>query len=593
MPLTNLVKGIMNIIGVCPVQLNENMWEVINVCEFLNKLWEENEVERRISPEVILQFYGVKNLFASGGAYFSASSTRPLFFDLNSAGRIWNDNVKGPSSNMKRKKSLLDFVAQEQIKLEAVLKELGISIKKSSGKGDLPRSVGGEGRACEGEGRAREEGYSKAEVSDIMVDTYVEGDEAYEVEGAVVRVMDRLDGISSQMELKELCLIIKDLENELTKDKDASTFLLSSQAKLQVAVLKAINKAESAKDDKNMKDNIEFMSRTNSLMKWQEARHKRIVVTAQAREFMANLPPAVEGSVANLPTAEKDHLALLDVKGFYFFLYGQAKQALKNLIMRTPSLKTDYKIIGLCEHHCNKQLQAFFIIAFSFFFLKQKNGDTGSIEISMSDYYEKRGMTLSYSAKFPCINVGKPKRRIYLRLETQETGKYDDEQMLKSCNIKTNSKFTQVKGLVLLDPKLKVGDREDFFPRNEWWNLNSKKLVEPTKVNDQYLTNFLLRSMETFLYFVHYLCSFHALLKLSDLNSMLTTEHGLNISVISEASAMMLGMDVSYGFPSQAGVPSISTLDSNTIDVGIIRELLLDFYTSSRKRKPDQIIVFR
>ncbi|KAF6151839.1 hypothetical protein GIB67_010413 [Kingdonia uniflora] len=51
------------------------------------------------------------------------------------------------------------------------------------------------------------------------------------------------------------------------------------------------------------------------------------------------------------------------------------------------------------------------------FSLKQKNGDAGSIEIYVSDYYEKRGMTLSYSAEFPCINVGKPKRRIYLHLE--------------------------------------------------------------------------------------------------------------------------------------------------------------------------------
>ncbi|KAF6148068.1 hypothetical protein GIB67_024243 [Kingdonia uniflora] len=51
------------------------------------------------------------------------------------------------------------------------------------------------------------------------------------------------------------------------------------------------------------------------------------------------------------------------------------------------------------------------------FSLKQKNGDAGSVEISVSDYYEKSGMTLSYSAEFSCINAGKPKRRIYLRLE--------------------------------------------------------------------------------------------------------------------------------------------------------------------------------
>ncbi|KAF6147071.1 hypothetical protein GIB67_036790 [Kingdonia uniflora] len=74
-----------------------------------------------------------------------------------------------------------------------------------------------------------------------------------------------------------------------------------------------------------------------------------------------------------------------------------------------------------------------------------------------------------------------------------ETSKYDDDQMLKSCGIKTDSKSTQVKGRVLSDPKLKVGVREDFFPRNEWWNFNRKKLVEPTRVNDQYLINIFLK----------------------------------------------------------------------------------------------------
>ncbi|KAF6157085.1 hypothetical protein GIB67_041546 [Kingdonia uniflora] len=52
--LNNLAKGIMNIIGACPIQLNENMWEVINIYEFWDKLWKENEVEMRISPEDIL-----------------------------------------------------------------------------------------------------------------------------------------------------------------------------------------------------------------------------------------------------------------------------------------------------------------------------------------------------------------------------------------------------------------------------------------------------------------------------------------------------------------------------------------------------------
>ncbi|KAF6143294.1 hypothetical protein GIB67_039077 [Kingdonia uniflora] len=101
---------------------------------------------------------------------------------------------------------------------------------------------------------------------------------------------------------------------------------------------------------------------------------------------------------------------------------------------------------------------------------------------------------------------------IHLHKFTPKIGKYDDDQMLKSCGIKTDSKFTQGKGRVSSDPK---------------------KLVEPTRVNDQYLTNILLKINGN----------------LGGLNSMLTTKHGLNIPVISKAPAMTLGMDVSHGSP--------------------------------------------
>ncbi|KAF6156475.1 hypothetical protein GIB67_011276 [Kingdonia uniflora] len=146
------------------------------------------------------------------------------------------------------------------------------------------------------------------------------------------------------------------------------------------------------------------------------------------------------------------------------------------------------------------------------------------------------------------LNAGCAKYFDYLfyidfEASTTEERKYEDDQMLKSCGIKTDSKFTQVKGRVLSDPK---------------------KLMEPTRVNDQYLTNILLKINGN----------------LGGLNSMLTTEHGLNILMISKAPAMMLGMDVPNGSPGQANVPYIS-------------KLLLDFYTSSGKGKPDQMIVFR
>ncbi|KAF6175841.1 hypothetical protein GIB67_003329, partial [Kingdonia uniflora] len=44
-----------------------NMWEAITVCDHLYGKWENEGIVKRITPEVILQFYGVKNYKASGG----------------------------------------------------------------------------------------------------------------------------------------------------------------------------------------------------------------------------------------------------------------------------------------------------------------------------------------------------------------------------------------------------------------------------------------------------------------------------------------------------------------------------------------------
>ncbi|KAF6139893.1 hypothetical protein GIB67_009740, partial [Kingdonia uniflora] len=152
--LTNLAKGIMNAIGACPVQLNGNMREVITVCDHLNAKWKNEGKVRRITTEDILQFYGVKNFKASRGTYFCASLTRHYFFDLNSAGRTWNDNIiwlkgnclqrddeepldlrfkivkKSVKFKVERKESLLDKVVEEETELELVLEVLGLSRKK-------------------------------------------------------------------------------------------------------------------------------------------------------------------------------------------------------------------------------------------------------------------------------------------------------------------------------------------------------------------------------------------------------------------------------------------------------------------------------
>ncbi|CAI0397258.1 unnamed protein product [Linum tenue] len=133
--------------------------------------------------------------------------------------------------------------------------------------------------------------------------------------------------------------------------------------------------------------------------------------------------------------------------------------------------------------------------------------------------------------------------------------------------------------------------------------------MAPQKLNDQYLTNLLLKINA----------------KLGGLNSLLSIEHSPSIPMVSKVPTMILGMDVSHGSPGQSDIPSIAAVVSSrhwplisryrasvrtqsprvemidslykrvsdTKDDGIMREALLDFYVSSGKRKPDQIIIFR
>ncbi|PIA35479.1 hypothetical protein AQUCO_03500087v1 [Aquilegia coerulea] len=133
--------------------------------------------------------------------------------------------------------------------------------------------------------------------------------------------------------------------------------------------------------------------------------------------------------------------------------------------------------------------------------------------------------------------------------------------------------------------------------------------LSPTKINDQYLTNVLLKINS----------------KLGGMNSLLEVERIPTLPRLKETPTMILGMDVSHGSPGQSDVPSIAAvvgsrswplisryrasvrtqspkvemIDSlfkllpNGEDDGIIRELLVEFYKSSQGRKPEQIIIFR
>ncbi|KAH7846364.1 hypothetical protein Vadar_013047 [Vaccinium darrowii] len=133
--------------------------------------------------------------------------------------------------------------------------------------------------------------------------------------------------------------------------------------------------------------------------------------------------------------------------------------------------------------------------------------------------------------------------------------------------------------------------------------------ISPSKINDHYLTNVLLKINS----------------KLGGTNSLLAIEHSSRIPLIRDTPTMILGMDVSHGSPGRSDVPSVAAVVGSRSwplisryraavrtqpakvemieclykplesggDAGIMRELLMDFYQTSNGRKPEQIIVFR
>ncbi|KAF6136943.1 hypothetical protein GIB67_005325 [Kingdonia uniflora] len=127
----------------------------------LNGRWAASGSESRIAAKDFLDYYAVKDVIATNGAYLSSSSSRSCFFDLSSTGRVWNDNLlwvsgeclqrsdeeplelnnriitKGINYKVLKKESFIDVVVREGNELKAVLKELEISwFKRVASKDD-------------------------------------------------------------------------------------------------------------------------------------------------------------------------------------------------------------------------------------------------------------------------------------------------------------------------------------------------------------------------------------------------------------------------------------------------------------------------
>ncbi|KAL2540955.1 Protein argonaute 4 [Abeliophyllum distichum] len=168
--------------------------------------------------------------------------------------------------------------------------------------------------------------------------------------------------------------------------------------------------------------------------------------------------------------------------------WAKAECILKNLRVKISPSNQEYKITGLSEKPCKEQL----------FALKKKSkdvdGEIQTIEVAVYDYFvNHRHLDLHYSGDLPCINVGKPKRPTYFPLEL--------------CSLVSLQRYTKALSSVNLSKifsggeietkasreDLKVGNGEDFVPRNGRWNFNHKKLANPSKIERWAVVNFSAR----------------------------------------------------------------------------------------------------
>ncbi|KAL6565610.1 hypothetical protein OROHE_004665 [Orobanche hederae] len=88
-----------------------------------------------------------------------------------------------------------------------------------------------------------------------------------------------------------------------------------------------------------------------------------------------------------------------------------AKRMLRNLRIKDANTNLEYKIAGLRDLRCKEQTVS----------LRQGRGwssDVQEINVTFCDYFViHHNIRLKYSRDYPCINIGKPKRPIYIPIE--------------------------------------------------------------------------------------------------------------------------------------------------------------------------------
>ncbi|KAG8045202.1 hypothetical protein GUJ93_ZPchr0008g12823 [Zizania palustris] len=230
----------------------------------------------------------------------------------------------------------------------------------------------------------------------------------------------------------------------------------------------------------------------------------------------------------------------------------------------------------------------------------------------------------------------KPEEKMSVLSDVIRYSNFDTEPMLKSCGISISPRFTQVAGRVLQPPKVSQNSELAMlskswkwgilFTRNGRWNFMNKGLNRASSIQKWAVVNFSVSDNRLIGALVRDIIKCGGMKGiLGGLNSLLQVEESSSIPHVSKVPTIIFGMDVSHGSAGHSNVPSIVAVVSSrewplvstykasvrsqspklemidslfkprgpNEDDGVIRELLVDFFTSSGKRKPDQIIIFR
>uniref|UniRef100_A0A804Q7B5 Argonaute6 n=1 Tax=Zea mays TaxID=4577 RepID=A0A804Q7B5_MAIZE len=192
----------------------------------------------------------------------------------------------------------------------------------------------------------------------------------------------------------------------------------------------------------------------------------------------------------------------------------RAKKMLKNLRVKAKHNNMEFKIIGLSDQPCSRQM----------FPMKVRNGniEIKSVDITVQDYFKSKQVELTMPY-LPCLDVGKPKRPNYLPIElchmvslqrytkalssqqramlveksrqkpqermrvvtdAVKSNMYDDDPILSSCGIEIEKQLTRVDARVLSAPAL-------------WATVKiasqTGRLFDPVKIERWAIVNFSAR----------------------------------------------------------------------------------------------------